>query len=48
MKEKEFVCKKCGCKFKKVVFEPGEAEAEGQHGYPITCPKCKCQDVEPY
>jgi len=47
MKEKTFICKKCGCKFKKPVYEPGEAKAEGKQGYPIVCPQCKCQDIEP-
>jgi len=48
MKEKVFICKKCGFKFKKLAYEFGEAKAEGKHGYAISCPQCGCQDIKPY
>jgi hypothetical protein len=47
MKEKTFICKRCKCRFKKLVYEPGEAKEEGKQGYPITCPQCSYQDIEP-
>lgn len=47
MKEKTFICKKCGCKFKKLAYEDGEAKAENKPSYPIVCPKCNSRDIEP-
>jgi DNA-directed RNA polymerase subunit RPC12/RpoP len=36
----KLICKKCGYKFEKKVFEKGEAEEKKTRSYPIRCPKC--------
>lgn len=40
MKKMKFICKQCGYKFEKEIFEKGEARDKGLKSYPIRCPKC--------
>ncbi|MBN1384166.1 MAG: zinc ribbon domain-containing protein [Elusimicrobia bacterium] len=46
MKKQEFVCKNCGRKFVKEIFEKGEAEEKGLRVSLVTCPYCGSRNVE--
>jgi len=47
MVKRRFRCLRCGCKFEKEVFEPGEAEDKKLGSGPVTCPECKSTQTEP-
>lgn len=40
MKKMKFICTKCGHKFEREVFEPGEAEEKRLQSSTIRCPEC--------
>lgn len=46
MIRKRFKCRRCGCQFKRDVFEPGEAEDRGLGSGPVRCPECSSPEVE--
>jgi DNA-directed RNA polymerase subunit RPC12/RpoP len=46
MVKRRFRCLRCGCKFEKEVFEPGEAEEKRRPSGPVRCPECKDTAVE--
>ena len=46
MKKQRFICKNCGCRFEKEVFEEGEAEEKRVPTGPVRCPQCKSTNVK--
>jgi len=40
MRKIRLICKRCGCKFEKEVFEEGEAREKNLRSSPINCPEC--------
>lgn len=46
MVKRRFVCKDCGCKFEKEVFERGEAEEKRIPTGPVRCVRCGSTNVE--
>jgi len=46
MVKQKFVCRQCGLRFEKEVFEEGEADDKNLRSSPVRCPRCSSVDIE--